>query len=199
MILPKKFYLQETTTVAKDLLGKILIRKYGSIVLKSLIVETEAYIGDHDPACHAYYKLTPRNQLMFEEGGITYVYFIYGNYFCFNIVTGNNGEGNAVLIRAVEPLSGESEMIKNRNNKTGENLTNGPGKLCMALNINKNDNGLKVYSQNSDIQIKDTGIKINPREIKSTKRIGISQGEEFLYRFFLKNNKFVTPHKFNRL
>jgi len=177
MILPKEFYLKDTNVVAKKLIGKTILRKQNGINLTGIIVETEAYIGINDPACHAFQKITPRNKIMFEEGGISYVYFIYGNYYCFNIVTGKAGLGNAVLIRAIQPLKGIEHIKLNRKTTKETDMTNGPGKLCMALNITKIDNGIKLYSPKSPIQIKSGKNNVSDSEILRTKRIGITNFE----------------------
>ncbi|MBF8294823.1 MAG: 3-Methyladenine glycosylase [Bacteroidetes bacterium] len=112
--LPRSFYLRPTLTVAKDLLGKYLVRQYKGRTLVGKIVEAEAYRGAHDPASHAYRGRTKRNDAMFREGGHLYVYFTYGMHFCVNVVTGKAGTGEAVLIRAIEPLKGIDVMMKNR-------------------------------------------------------------------------------------
>lgn len=160
------------------------------------IVETEAYLGNNDPACHAYRKLTSRNRPMFEEGGISYVYFIYGNYYCFNVVTEQKGVGAAVLIRAVEPIDGIDHMRKNRKHPANDiNLTNGPAKFCMAFGIGRHDNSLDLNEDRIRIyrnRRKDNfTISVNPR-------IGIKEGAELPYRFFIKDNPYVTKHKLNK-
>lgn len=195
--LPRKFYLRDTVTVSKELLGKVIVRTAGSKIITARITETEAYIGEHDPASHSYKKITERNKVMYDKGGLVYVYFIYGNYNCFNIVTGKKGEGNAVLIRAAEPQEGTEAMKKFRGKiKNIHELTNGPAKLCMALNIDR-----KLYgedaSKNGSVFISEP-LKIEKFEIVITKRIGITEGRDFPYRFFIKDNPFVTKHKFNR-
>lgn len=194
----REFYLGDTALLAKGLLGKILIRKSGNRYLSARIVETEAYYGDHDPACHAYRKITERNKILYEEGGKVYVYFIYGNYYCFNIVSGKKGFGNAVLIRAVEPIEGINIMKKYRGiTKNIYELTNGPAKLCMSLNIDRKLNGADVTKPDSIFITKPDKKELF--EIATTKRIGLNVGEHFLYRFFIKGNPYVTKHKFNRL
>ena len=194
--LNKSFYIRDTVSVAKELLGKYIFKKSGRSFLIGKIVETEAYLGDEDPACHAFRKVTKRNEPMFEEGGISYVYFIYGNYFCFNVVTESQGIGAAVLIRGVEPVYGIAAMRKNRGviNKDFD-LTNGPSKFCLAFNIDKKDNREdltkdKIFISKSK---KKESIIINV-----AKRIGIKEGAELPYRFFIKDNPYVTKHKFNK-
>ncbi len=194
--LPAGFYLQDTITVSKALLGKILVKKHGKSFLCGRIVETEAYLGDSDPACHAYGRVTPRNQTLYEKGGIAYVYFIYGNYYCFNVVTEKKGVGAAVLIRAVEPVSGIEIMKTLRPNiKTEHDLTNGPAKLCLSFGIDRNLNCADL--QSDEIFIADH--KTNDKYIIAvSKRIGIEKGAHFPYRFFIKNNPYVTRHKLNK-
>ena len=196
--LSRKFYLRDTITVSKELLGKIIIRKTGNKTLTAKIVETEAYIGEHDPASHSYMKITERNKIMYDIGGKIYVYFIYGKYFCFNIVSERKGIGNATLIRAVEPLSGIEQMKKLRNGiKNNVELTNGPSKLCIALDIDKSLNGEEVTNE-AKIYISKP-VKKEKFEIITSKRIGLNIGKDFQYRFFIKNNLYVTKHKFNKV
>ncbi len=182
-------------TVSRELLGKIIVRKTKGKVLTAKIVETEAYFGDHDPACHAYQKITERNKIMYDTGGKAYVYFIYGNYYCFNVVSEGKGTGNATLIRAVEPLVGIDMMKKFRGNiKNIFELSNGPGKLCIALNIDKN-----IYGEDLTVSEKifiSKPVKKEKFEVITSKRIGLNTGTEFPYRFFIKGNPYVTKHKF---
>ncbi|MPW25681.1 DNA-3-methyladenine glycosylase [Alkalibaculum sp. M08DMB] len=189
MKLPKSFYTRDTLTVAQELLGKVLVYKN----FKVRISETEAYIGAIDKAAHCYgNKKTKRTETMFKEGGYAYVYMIYGMYYCINIVTGLLGEGSAILIRSAAPLSNADEMFVNRYNISREiankyqikNLTNGPGKLCKALNITKNENGLSLTSEN--MYLEDDGFNVN--QIHKGKRINIDYAEEakdFEWRFFI--------------
>ncbi len=133
---------------------------------------------------------------MYEQGGLVYVYFIYGNYYCFNVVCDKKGLGNASLIRAVEPLDGVDTMKKLRGDiKNPHDLTNGPAKLCMAMDIDKD-----LYGE--DLTVSEKVIITNPLrkekfEIVTTKRIGLNVGVDFPYRFFIKDNPYVTRHKFN--
>lgn len=176
-ILPKKFYIQDTKTVAKKLLGKAL-----SINNQYLceIVETEAYL-QHDMASHSYRGLTKRNWPMFEEGGLCYVYFIYGMYFCMNVVTNKKGIGEAVLIRSVKPLVGLKKEFK---------LCNGPGKLTRALKIDLSCNGKNFFDKN--FCIVDIGQNYSDSEINISKRIGISKSQDELLRFSVKENQWVS-------
>lgn len=195
--LEKEFYLRDTVKVAKDLLGKIIIRKFGNKFAAVKIVETEAYIGDHDPACHAFGRVTKRNSVIYGPEGRAYVYFIYGSYFCFNAVCGEEGVGNAILIRAGEPVEGIDILRKFRSNlKNDIELTNGPSKLCMAMNIDLSLNSAEITDANSKIFIAENDL-LKKSEIVTSKRIGLNKGVEFPYRFFIKGNPFVTKHKFN--
>jgi DNA-3-methyladenine glycosylase len=194
--LKRTFYTRDTVTVAKELLGKYIFKKSGKGFLCGRIVETEAYLGDEDPACHAFRKITKRNEPMFEEGGIAYVYFIYGNYYCFNVVTEKQGIGSAVLIRGVEPISGIQAMRKYRGVIHKDcDLTNGPSKFCLAFNIDKKDNRVDLTEERIFIS------KPKKKEsiiISVAKRIGIREGAELPYRYFIKDNPYVTKHKLNK-
>jgi len=193
--LKREFYIRNLIPVARNLLGKILVKKSGSKIISGKIVEVEAYHGDYDQASHAFKGKTKRNEVMFEEGGHLYVYFTYGAHFCANVVVGKKGKGLAVLIRALEPFKGIDLMIKNRhgrksaNDKEKLNLTNGPGKLCQAFGINKNHNGIDLTE--SEIFILDQP-KISGRNIGVTKRIGITRSVDLQWRFFIKDNPYVS-------
>ncbi len=176
----RSFFTRDTVTVAKDLLGKNLCRMYDGQLYKGMIVETEAY-RQNEPACHAYCGLTPRNQVMFEAGGVSYVYFIYGMHFCMNVVTELKGSGCAVLIRALEP-------VMNIDN------TNGPAKLCKAMHITRGENGLDLTDKNSGLWIEENQV-IEPENIVTTTRIGISQAVDYPWRFYIKDNPCVSKAK----
>jgi DNA-3-methyladenine glycosylase len=186
MPLGKKFFNQPTVSLAKALLGKYLAFKN----MKGIIVETEAYLFRDDPGCHASRGLTARNAPMFEEAGRAYVYLIYGMYHCLNIVSGKKGEGEAVLIRALEPVTGTDVMRKRRGTKKTENLCNGPGKLTQAFGITRRQNNLSLLS--GDFRIYDSKIK---PEISTSTRIGLSDGKELQLRFFITGNRFVSTWK----
>jgi DNA-3-methyladenine glycosylase len=183
MPLGKNFFNQPTVDLARALLGKYLV--FGS--LKGIIVETEAYLYKDDPGCHASRGLTVRNAPMFESAGHTYVYLIYGMYHCLNIVSGKKGEGEAVLIRALEPVDGIELIQKRRKTKKIENLCNGPGKLTQAFGITRKHNNLSLF----DGPLYICGSKIMP-EIASSGRIGLSAGKELELRFFVRGNRFVS-------
>jgi DNA-3-methyladenine glycosylase len=188
MILPKPFYLKDSITVAKELLGKTLIKTTKDNILSGIIVETEAYLQEEE-SCHAYKGITPRTKTMFEEGGLLYVYFIYGMYHCINVVTEEKGRGCAVLIRGIEPVSGIETMENNRKTNKKENLTNGPGKLAQAFGFTKKENGIDLTLSRS-IYIEDQKKPVD--DIVITKRIGINKAKDLPYRFYLKNNDYIS-------
>lgn len=193
--LPEDFYLQDAVSAAENLLGKIIVKKYGNTYLQAVIVETEAYKGSIDLAAHSFNGKTPRNSVMFEPGGKLYVYFTYGMHYCANIVTGEKGEGDAVLIRAVEPLNGEDIIAKNRfpgrrlNSKDKINLTNGPAKFAQAFDIKKKDNGLNLLGDNFFIL---DSQKLTRDKITVTTRIGIKKSVDLPWRFYITKNKYVS-------
>jgi len=179
-ILPREFYSKDTVTVAKNLIGKRIIRKIGRHELSGIITETEAYRHKDDPASHAFNKITERNKAMFGDVGMSYVYFTYGMYFCFNIVAKSPKKAaGAVLIRAIEPEEGIKVMQENRGNVNLKNLTNGPAKLSQALNITKDHYGIDI-TKKSKLYITD-GIK--PKKIITSPRVGISNATEKLWNF----------------
>jgi DNA-3-methyladenine glycosylase len=139
--LERDFYARDTLSVARDLLGQRLVRRCRDQELKGRIVEVEAYVGQEDAACHASVGRTARNAVMFGPPGYAYVYFIYGMHHCFNVVTEREGLAAAVLVRALEPLEGIEAMRANRAGRQGVELTNGPAKLCYALEIDRDLNG----------------------------------------------------------
>ncbi len=188
--LPRRFYTRDTLTIAKELLGKHLIRYTLGMKLGGRIVEVEAYGGSDDPASHAYRGVTPRNQLMFRKGGFAYVYFTYGKHYCFNVVTGKQNVPGAVLIRALEPNEGLGTMKKNRRTRDVLNLTNGPGKLTEALNITGKQNGLDL-TRSKKLFICKSEEK-EKFEVVFTKRIGIRVGVDKPWRFYLEDNRFVS-------
>ncbi len=201
MILEKSFYSQGALELAKNLLGKTLVRKIDGRVLKGKIVETEAYIGEIDKASHAYNgRRTERTEPLFHEGGIVYVYFIYGLYYCFNVISGEKDKGEGVLIRAVEPLNEFDYISQKRFNKDFDELTsakrktltNGPSKLCMAYSIDKRYNYKKLYEK-GDFYIEYSDEE--NFEIVETTRIGIDYAEEavdFPWRFYIKGNPYIS-------
>ena len=189
-VLPRGFYTRGTLTVAKELLGKHLARYVTGSKLVGEIVEVEAYRGGNDPASHAYRGVTARNRLMFGEGGFAYVYFTYGKHYCFNVTTEKEGVPGAVLIRALEPVGGIEMMQKNRGIKRVRDLTNGPGKLTEAMGITKEQNGVDL-TEGGELFICKTRVK-EDFEVVSARRVGIRVGVEKPWRFYIKNNKFVS-------
>ena len=188
--LPRSFYTRPTLLVAKDLLGKTLVRKIGKTRLAGKIVEVEAYLGSRDPASHTYRGKTKRNEVMFRKGGHLYVYFTYGMHFCANVVTGKEGIGEAVLIRAVEPLEGIESMRRNRGTGVSDkNLTNGPAKLCEAFRIRRTENGTDLLGKKIFLTM---SAPVRRSSIGSSSRIGIVKGTEHRWRFFIKENEWVS-------
>ncbi|MEM2160851.1 MAG: DNA-3-methyladenine glycosylase [Candidatus Nitrosotenuis sp.] len=180
MRLDRDFYAQDTVEVARQLLGKKLVRKIGKTTLSGIITETEAYRQSDDPASHAYRGITPRNRAMFESVGCAYVYFTYGMYHCVNVVARNKRHSaGAVLIRALQPKDGIDIMMKNRKTEKIENLTSGPGKLTIALDITKKQYGEDLV--NSDSLFITEGITIS--KIISGPRIGIKSGTDKKWNF----------------
>lgn len=188
--LNKNFYTKTADIIAKELLGKIIHRKSNNGIIIARIVETEAYLDKNDFASHSYIGKTDRNKAMFEEGSYTYVYKIYGIYNCFNIVTGKKDHGEAVLIRALEPLSNLEVIHKYRKTQKEKDLTNGPGKLCQALNITIEDN-MKDLMFSDDIIISEEKNNTN-FEIVTTTRIGITKSVDLPLRFYIKGNKYIS-------
>ncbi|MGY0372596.1 DNA-3-methyladenine glycosylase [Clostridium sp. JNZ J1-5] len=198
--LPREFYTRNVLEVAKDLLGKYLVYEDNDSKLIGKIVEVEAYMGPEDKAAHSYGgKVTERTKVMYKEGGYVYIFIIYGMYYCMNVVAAGENEPQAVLIRGLEPIEGIETMCLNRykknckdmNNYQRKNLTNGPGKLCKAMNITKELNGEDLCGDK--IYILDNND--SDFNIVSSKRIGIDYAEEardYLWRFYIENNKFVS-------
>ncbi|WP_424358476.1 DNA-3-methyladenine glycosylase [Methanocella sp. MCL-LM] len=191
-VLPRDFYDRPTLEVARDLLGKTLVRELpaGRVALR--IVETEAYIGENDQACHASKGMTARNHVMFGEPGHAYVYLIYGMYNCLNLVTERDGYPAAVLIRAGEPIDGEEIMASLRPKaKKPHEIASGPGKLCGATNITKALNGADVCAS-GELYVED-GPAV--KKIVACPRIGVDYaGEDALrpWRFYDKRSPCVS-------
>ncbi|MDB5165333.1 MAG: DNA-3-methyladenine glycosylase [Candidatus Saccharibacteria bacterium] len=173
---------------APQLLGCVLERTIGDTLLRVRIVETEAY-DQTDIASHSYNGQTPRTTVMFGEPGHLYVYFTYGMHYCCNIVTGPKGHGAAVLIRAVQPLSGEVDMQQLRGEKSGVELTNGPAKTCQALSI---DRALNGHDISLSPLILTPGSLASHESIIQTTRIGLSKGSDIPWRFYIKDNPYVS-------
>jgi len=193
--LSASFYARPTIEVARDLLGTVLIHRAPEGLAAGRIVETEAYLHD-DPACHASRGPTPRNQAMFGPPGRSYIYLIYGMYHCFNVVTSPRGVGEAVLIRALEPLAGLPLMAARRKTDKPKALCSGPGKLVIALGLAKLPNGSDLRS--GPVTILPPGsfpmaAGASPLgNIKVTTRIGITQAAQLPLRFYLEGNPFIS-------
>jgi DNA-3-methyladenine glycosylase len=194
--LPRKFYTRDPRGVGRELLGKILVRRQQRRLLTARIVEVEAYLGQGDPASHSSGGRTARNFVLFGPPGLTYVYFIYGNHFLFNVSCLPDGEAGGVLFRALEPISGIEQMalardIEIRKPNDLRKLTSGPGRLAEAFGITRErDNGKDLTSPKSDLFIADDGF--HPRRVEITPRIGITKAAERPLRFIIAGNKFVS-------
>ena len=192
----KQFFERETTKVAVDLLGHVLVRvTEAGVVFKGKIVETEAYLGLQDDCCHSFGgRRTERTKVMYFSGGCAYVYFTYGMHHCFNIVTSKAEQPEAVLIRALEPVRGISEMQKNRSRRDIKNLANGPGKICQAFGICKKLNGESLEGNKLYIE---KGKKVFEKMAVS-ERIGLSPVQSACYwplRFYIADSPFVSVKK----
>lgn len=187
------YFERDTKSVARSLIGKKLVHHVGKMRLSGVIVETEAYLGTRDPACHSFGgKKTARNAVMFESAGTIYVYLIYGMYHCLNFVTCKEGIPEAVLIRAIEPLEGIDEMMRRRDVKDLRKLASGPGKLCQALGITREHNGLLLGKGSLTVE---EGEIISPRLIDKSPRIGIGYAGEAAHwplRFSLRGSRYVS-------
>lgn len=197
--LPRSFFLHDTVSVARALLGCVLWRKLdGDERLAARIVETEAYLGANDAASHARRGLrSPRNESMYLEGGHAYVYFTYGMHFCMNVVTQEAGTAEAVLLRAAEPLRGVELMRERRPKARGDHqLMNGPGKICQAMDIDRRLDGESLrgdalWLMSRDIEIGDDAIAVSPR-------VGVENSGDaaaWPLRFYLRGNRNVSPHR----
>ena len=198
MALQRSFYERDILTVAEELLGKVLVHQSSEGTTAGRIVEVEAYCGPEDKAAHSYGgRKTPRNEVMYGEKGHAYVYFIYGMYFCINLTAGDiAGKPEAVLIRALEPVAGQELMITRRGAKVkAADLTNGPGRLCMAMGITKHQNKADLTSPPLYIQ---DATNIAANDVVKMTRIGIDyagEWREMLWRFYIRGNSFVSVRK----
>lgn len=198
-MLEKEFFKKDTISLAKDLLGKVFVRKIDGKLIRSRIVETEAYLGINDRASHTFNdNKTNRNKIMYMDCGILYVYLTYGIHYLLNISSVGEGVPEAVLIRAIEPLDNFDVFANNRfgkdykdlNSYQKKNLSNGPAKLTKALKIDKSFNGKDIFSNNFYLENGDNNF-----EIVESKRIGIDYAKEakdYLYRFYIKDNNYVS-------
>jgi DNA-3-methyladenine glycosylase len=194
--LDSSFYRRSVPTeIAKDLLGKILITRFDRVVTSGRIVETEAYAGIVDRASHAYKgRRTSRTEVMYQKGGTAYVYLCYGIHHLFNVVTNERGIPHAILIRALEPLSGIDMMLyRTGKNKLDYSLTKGPGNVTKALGLHTDYSGSSLLSRN--IFIVDDGYILKKKEIAITPRIGVSyagKDAKLPYRFIIKGSPYVS-------
>lgn len=208
----KKYFKKDGLELAKSILGKYLIRNYDGKTIVTKIVETESYMGINDKGAHVYGdKRSERTKPLYLEGGRIYVYLIYGMYYCLNISANKENVPECVLIRAVEPIKGIEEIAFNRFKKEysdlttyqRKNISNGPGKLCMALKIDKNLNAKSILENElyiSDFYYEeDKKVYSNDKiDIQTSKRINIDYAQEakdYLWRFFIKDNKYVSAYK----
>ncbi|MDR3166212.1 MAG: DNA-3-methyladenine glycosylase [Synergistaceae bacterium] len=199
-VLPRGFYLREAAAVARELLGAILVKKSAEGITSGVIVETEAYAGHRDAACHAFKHPSPppghRTRVMFGDGGYAYVYFIYGMHSCFNVTANVAGKPDAILIRAIEPMDGIELMRARRNTQDIRNLCGGPGKLCQALGITQNDYGRDLCGNELFII---EGKPVPDETVLATPRINVDYAGEasaYPYRFVIKDNKFLSTRRF---
>lgn len=188
-LLDDQFYARETIIVAKELLGKVMTCQTFQGESSGIVVETEAYLGTNDPASHSFRGKTKRNEAMFGSPGRSYIYQIYGIHFCYNVTTDKNEIPAAVLIRALQPLTGLDLMKTNRKNDNIQNLCSGPAKLVQAMGIPKNFNGTSVVD--GPIRFYEHDI-LGEFNIKETTRIGITLGKESLLRFYVQGNKYIS-------
>jgi len=196
--LARAFFARTPRRVARELLGKVLVRDVADSRLIGRIVEVEAYLGESDPAAHAFAGNTARTSVLFGPPGFAYVYFIYGNHYCLNVSCEREGKAGSVLFRALEPLLGIEEMARARNialplaRRDLVKLTSGPGRLAQAFGITRaRDNGIDLTSPGSSLWIGEDGFRA--RNICITPRIGISKAADQLLRYVLDGNAFVSP------
>jgi len=194
-VLSIEFYVRsDVSSIARELLGKVLCSAFDGVVTSGTIVETEAYSGTNDLACHACrFGKTSRTEVMFREGGVTYVYLCYGIHHMVNVVTNEAGKADAVLIRAVQPLEGLEHMQKRRSKKNGNRITAGPGTVGEALAIKTAMSGTSLLAP--PIWIEDRGVEVPLARVTSATRIGVDYaGEDALkpWRFYINDSPFVS-------
>jgi DNA-3-methyladenine glycosylase len=200
MKLPESFYRREdTVAIARELLGKCLFTEIDGLLCGGIIIETEAYIGPHDMGSHSYNnRRTTKNEMMYSEGGVVYMYICYGIHDMLNVVTGLEELSHAVLIRALQPEIGIDIMRMRRNISNNDlRLCQGPGALAKAIGVNKLHNGVSL--QDGEIWIEDKGIIFTDEQITAAPRVGLNIPEPYKsipWRFYVKGNKFVSkPNK----
>jgi DNA-3-methyladenine glycosylase len=192
--LSRDFFARDTLTVARDLLGRRLVRVLDGRRLSGRIVEVEAYVGEEDQACHARCGRTKRNAPMYGPSGYGYVYFVYGMHYCFNVVTGREGYPAAVLIRALEPVEGIEEMRARRRGRPDAQLTSGPARLCQALDIDQRLDGADLCTPDALLFLEE-GAPIPKGSVVTGPRIGV-RGDEVAvtvpWRFYIQGNQYVS-------
>ena len=196
--LPLSFYLREDVVlIAKELLGKVLTTNFDGKLTSGRIVETEAYAGELDKASHASKGRTDRTEVMYGAGGQAYVYLCYGIHQMFNIVTSQEGEPHAILIRAIEPIGGKELMLERTGKKSwDETVTSGPGRVGKALGFHTSQCGHSLTS--NELFIRDDGFKVDENDIVTSPRIGVAYAgdhAEWHYRFYLKESRYVSGRK----
>jgi DNA-3-methyladenine glycosylase len=193
------FFNRDASIVARELLGKLLVRRYGCELLSGRVVEAEAYLGQVDPAAHAYAGKTPRNAVLFGPPGFAYVYFIYGNYYCMNVSCMPEGNAGCVLLRALEPVAGLAMMAKLRgldlaspaSNAQLRSISSGPGRLTQAMAITRQaHNGMALTSASSELFLADDGWR--PERIATTPRINVTKAADRPLRYVIAGNPFVS-------
>lgn len=194
------YQTEDVTGLAKDLLGKFLMTKIDGQLTGGMIVETEAYRGPDDRACHAFkHRRTPRTEVMFNRGGVAYIYLCYGIHHLMNVVTGPKDHAHAILIRALEPADGKEVMAGRRGLEINDvRLTKGPGALSQALGLNSVMTGTSLHTSKTPVWIEDRGVHIDPNQLCFGPRIGVDWAGEaatWPWRFFLKENKNVSAHR----
>jgi DNA-3-methyladenine glycosylase len=185
--LPRSFYVRPTLTVARELLGQVLWHRTPEGIAAGRIVEVEAYLGEDDPASHAFRGPRGRAEVMFREGGVAYVYFSYGVHWCANVVTGPAGTGGAVLMRALAPVRGIALMRRRRGRENLTDLASGPGKLAQALGIGAEQNGADLIA--SPLGVFEGAA---PAEVGVSPRIGITKAADWPLRFFVPGDPHVS-------
>ena len=185
--LQREFYNRKTDLVARELLGKILVRRLGDELLGGIIVETEAYFGGNDPASRAFHGMKEYNRVMFEEPGRLFIYNVH-KYWMLNVIAHSDGVGG-ILIRAIEPTMSIEAMRKNRPVKQLRDLTSGPGKLTIALGVDKSLNGVNVTSTSSPVYLLENSYEF---DMDTSHRIGVTRDLPEHYRYYIKDNKYVS-------
>ncbi|SFO36531.1 DNA-3-methyladenine glycosylase [Anaerocolumna aminovalerica] len=196
MKVTRDFYQRSAVEVAKDLLGLVLVHETKEGITKGIIVETEAYMGPKDAAAHSYKNIrSQRTEIQYGEGGYAYIYLIYGMYYCMNIVTNKEEIPEVVLLRALEPVEGIDLMKQRRKTDKLKNLCSGPGKLCAAMGIDKNNYGMDLCGNKLYLEYQDSISYKESINIVSSKRINIDyagEAKDYLWRYTIENNEYVS-------